>query len=76
MANRPRTRYYIVCDEHIGTENRPTKQSADRLAQKWANDTGLTWYYYSASDRRRARRMGKWHKVYLVPPTTSKGDQK
>jgi len=70
---RPRTRYYIACDEHIGGDKRPTKQSADRLAQKMANETGFTWFYYSAADRRRARRMGRWHKVYLVPPTTDKG---
>ena len=59
----------VTSDSTPFFESRPTRASADRLAQKMANKYKETFYYHTARERKRAYRRNKMMKVFLVAPT-------
>ncbi len=60
--------WYVESDDSLLFELKPTKKSADRFAQRYANETGERLYYYPANKRRKAYRRRKEVKVFLVYP--------
>ena len=60
--------WYVESDDSLLFEFKPTRKSASRFAQKYANETGERLYYYSADKRRKAYRRRKEMRVFLVYP--------
>ncbi len=60
--------WYVESDNTYLFVYKPSRKSADRFAQKYANEKGETVYYYPANKRRKARRKGKEVKVFIVHP--------
>lgn len=76
MANRTHKKYWVWCDDNNPVDKgwssktalKPTIKSAFRQAQKWANETGLTFIVFDVVKRRKARRRKKNFSVFVISP--------
>ena len=60
-------RWWVSSDNDF-VDIKPTRKSADKLAQRCANKTGNVYFYHTAKERMKARKTGKLMKVFLVYP--------